>query len=97
MIFRVKCLRGLDILTPLIKNVRYGKIKGTTKQQGAIYPFCKVSLFDKRTAKLIAETTSSENGEYIFSGVPHGMIFFVMAFDNKKQFNAVIQDNVVPK
>ena len=71
-------------------------VKGSTKKLGANYAFQKVCLYSCANNQLIAATTSDENSNYqfeVYSSTP----VYIVAFDNDKQFNAVIQDNVVPK
>ncbi len=46
--------------------------------------------------RLLAQTLSSEAGDYKFV-LPHQPSYAVAAFDHLKNYNAVIQDNVVPK
>lgn len=71
-------------------------LKGSTKKLGANYAFQKVCLYSCANNQLIAATTSDENGNYQFEASSAAPVY-VIAFDNAKQFNAVIQDNVVPK
>ena len=70
-------------------------IKGTTKKLGAISP-SSVFLFNPLTQKILI-TTSDVDGSYKFLGLPKGQKFVVFARDDANQYNAVIQDNVVPK
>ncbi len=71
-------------------------LKGSTKKLGANYAFQKVCLYSCANNQLIAATASDENGNYQFE-VSSAAPVYVVALDNAKQFNAVIQDNVVPK
>lgn len=55
-----------------------------------------VRVFSGKDGNLLAQTLSSKNGEYSFV-LPHQPSYVVAAFDHLKNYNAVIQDNVVPK
>lgn len=51
----------------------------------------------KTNLQLIAVRKLDINGQYQFLGLNTDLKTFVVAFDQKQQYNAVIQDNVVPK
>lgn len=72
-------------------------IKGEVRKLGENYINSMVVLFDRSTLKPIATSAVDKNSKYRFLGLNPSRVFFVVAFDNKKKFNAVIQDNVVPK
>ena len=72
------------------------KIKGQTLKIGAIQPEAKVSLYD-RSGVLQQTVYSDQNGAYNFKGCGKSEIYTIVAFDPLKQFNAVVQDNVVAK
>ena len=75
----------------------HGKeIKGITMQVG-IPLSSPVKLYERSTGLLVSTAISTSDGEYRFRGLPALMKFTVVAIDPTKQFNAVIQDNVVPK
>ncbi|WP_141667069.1 carboxypeptidase regulatory-like domain-containing protein [Acinetobacter pseudolwoffii] len=57
---------------------------------------CKVSLHDRKTRNVLRSTISNIDGSYSFTSLPLGK-FFVMALHPVLNYNAVIQDNVVPK
>jgi|GEM_PF-1551524 len=57
---------------------------------------CIVSLHDRKTRNVLRSTISNTDGSYSFTGLPLGK-FFVMALHPVPNYNAVIQDNVVPK
>ena len=72
------------------------KIAGSTKKLGANYAFQKVCVYSRITNQLIAITESDKDGNYeleVYSSAP----VYVVALDSMREFNAVIQDNVVPK
>lgn len=71
-------------------------IKGTIFKQGQNYAHQKVCLYSRINNQLIAITTSDESGNYAFR-VSSAAPVYIVALDHQQQFNAVIQDNVVPK
>lgn len=75
----------------------FGTVGGTTKKLGKKYHSVPVCLFRKDSRQLIWETKSKTDGTYYFRNVAEGLPCFIVAFDPNNQFNAVIQDNVVPK
>ncbi|UXI52698.1 carboxypeptidase regulatory-like domain-containing protein [Acinetobacter variabilis] len=56
---------------------------------------CRVSLYEKATGKKVM-TQLTEDGSYTFNGLAC-LIFYIVAHHPASKFNAVIQDNVVPK
>lgn len=70
-------------------------IKGQVSQTGVPLP-CRVRLFEKLSGQLVAEILTDENGNYEFDHLTR-VRFFTVAHHPASQFNAVIQDNVVPK
>lgn len=79
-----------------VKNTVAG-IKGSTKKLGQEYQDATIVLFSSGNLTPIAVCKPSENGNYQFLGLNTDLKTFVVAFDKNQQFNAVIQDNVVPK
>ena len=73
------------------------KIQGSTKKLGQQYQDAIVVLYNKANLQPIALKKPDENGNYQFLGLNTDLKTFIVAFDKKQQFNAVIQDNVVPK
>ena len=82
------------ILTP---TTVVGSVKGSVKKLGQNYQNASVVLYSKANLQPIAIRKPKENGDYSFMGLTTDMKTFVVAFDANKQFNAVIQNNVVPK
>ncbi|RSE25148.1 carboxypeptidase regulatory-like domain-containing protein [Acinetobacter johnsonii] len=70
-------------------------IKGTVKQKNIPIP-CRVRLFEKLSGRLIADVLTDNTGYYAFDHLTQAK-FFLVAHHPQNQFNAVIQDNVVPK
>lgn len=73
-----------------------GSIKGKVTARGLKYP-CTVSLHERSGRNLMQSKETDLQGNYNFENLAFGFVFFVMATDPAKKFNAVIQDNVVPK
>ena len=90
----------IPAITPVLDAVLTSdkglSIKGQVKEVGAPIP-CRLRLFEKISGRLIADKLTDENGNYQFLGLNTNLKTFIVAFDRNKQFNAVIQDNVVPK
>ncbi|WP_312307693.1 hypothetical protein [Acinetobacter variabilis] len=79
------------------KSNTVAKIKGTVKKMGVNNNQALVVLFNKATLLPVLSARPDPAGNYKFIGMNKDDAFVVMAFDANKQFNAVIQDNVVPK
>lgn len=73
------------------------KIIGSTKKLGQSYQNATVVLYNKANLQPIGVKKPDQNGNYQFIGLNTDLKTFIVAFDQKQQFNAVIQDNVVPK
>lgn len=73
------------------------KILGTTKKLGEKYQNALVVLYNKANLQPIAVQKPDTNGQYQFLGLNTDLKTFIVAFDQNQQYNAVIQDNVVPK
>lgn len=71
------------------------KIKGFLRKQGV--PIVGiVQLLSISSGRIIRVSESKANGSYEFKGLPKSR-YAVLSRDQNQQFNAVIQDNVVPK
>ena len=73
------------------------KIVGSVKKLGQNYQNATVVLFDRQNFRTIAAKKPDSLGNYQFLGLNNSMNCSIAGFDDNKQFNAVIQDNVVPK
>ena len=73
------------------------KIKGSVKALGQQYQNANVVLYNKANLQPIAVRRPDQNGNYQFLGLNTDLKTFIVAFDANNQYNAVIQDNVVPK
>lgn len=78
-----------------IQSNIFVSIGGKTKKLGAPYS-APVFLFEKHSLQ-VRKTLSDKDGNYQFKGVVKGREYFIVSHHPGRQFNAVIQDNVVPK
>ena len=88
----------MDILTPINLSIHAQK---WTAIAGRIYelgiPVARqVNIYNRNNGMLIATTKSDANGHYQVN-IPLINAYTITSIDPKRQFNAVIQDNVVPK
>lgn len=94
-IINAKCDPATLYGVGLLDTEKHYSISGEIKQLSAPIP-CRVRLFEKISGKLIADIETDENGKYRFSSLAKRS-YFIIAHHPQSQFNAVIQDNVVPK
>jgi len=78
-------------------NNTVASIQGATRKLGQNYKDTLVVLYNKATFLPVAARKPNENGMYSFFGLNTDLTCFIVGFDNQKKYNAVIQDNVVPK
>lgn len=88
----------MDILTPINLSIHAQK---WTAIVGRIYelgiPVARqVNIYNRNNGMLIATTKSDADGRYRVNA-PLINAYTITSIDPKRQFNAVIQDNVVPK
>ena len=86
-----------DKLQSIAAGPLVAKIQGSIKKLGQQYQDATVVLYNKANLLPIAVRRPDQNGNYQFLGLNTDLKTFIVAFDKKHQFNAVIQDNVVPK
>ena len=73
----------------------FGKVAGTTYQKGMPIS-ARVKVFSRHNVNAFADLISNSNGSYSLY-LPVFKSYTIQALNLKSQFNAVIQDNVVPK
>lgn len=83
----------VDLGTPTVIS----SIKGSVGKLGQKYQNATIVLFGKNNLQAIAIRKPDSEGNYQFNGLSINLKTFIAAFDQNQQFNAVIQDNVVPK
>lgn len=71
-------------------------ISGTVKKNGVINR-ANVHLYERISGNRVASTLADNEGFYEFKNLSNEYKFFITSHDPSSQFNAVIQDNVVPK
>lgn len=95
------CSRKARPSSNLLQGIAVGpvaaKVAGSVKKLGQQYKDATLVLYNKVNLQPIAVKKPDENGNYKFLGLNTDLKTFIVAFDQKQQFNAVIQDNVVPK
>ena len=95
------CSRKAKPFMAFLQNIATGpviaNIKGSVKKLGYSYQNANLVLYNKANLQPIAVQKPDQNGNYQFLGLNTDLKTFIVAFDKNQQFNAVIQDNVVPK
>lgn len=71
-------------------------IRGVVEEQGRPL-HCRVDLYEKKSRKLVFSHVSDDLGRYEFNALSSSFKYFVVTHHPTSTFNAVIQDNVVPK
>ena len=92
-----RILPSSNLLQAISTGPVIAKIKGSVKKLGQQYQDATIVLYNKANLQPIAIRKPNQNGNYQFLGLNTDLKTFIVAFDKKQQFNAVIQDNVVPK
>ncbi|MFW2099043.1 hypothetical protein [Acinetobacter johnsonii] len=92
-----KALRAPNLLQNISAGSVIAKVKGSVKKLGEQYRYATVVLYNKSNLQPIAIFKPDQNGDYKFLGLNTDLKTFIVAFDMNQEFNAVIQDNVVPK
>ena len=92
-----KTLPSSNFSQSLLTGPIVAKIQGSVKKLGEQYKDATVVLYNKANLQPIAIRKPDKNGNYKFLGLNTDLKIFIVAFDQKQQFNAIIQDNVVPK
>lgn len=83
---------SLDII---LNNIKGLSIIGIVTEKKLPIP-CRVRLYEKLSGRLIAETVTDAQGNYKFDHLT-AVKCFLVAHHPASLYNAVIQDNVVPK
>lgn len=93
--------RKVTPLSILLQSIATGpviaNVKGSVKKLGEKYKDATIVLYNKENLQPIAIRKPDSNGNYQFLGLNTNLKTFIIAFDSRQQYNAVIQDNVVPK
>lgn len=94
---RRKVMPSYDSLQVISVGPVIAKIQGSVRKLGVQYQDANVVLYNKANLQPIAVRRPDQNGDYQFLGLNTDIKTYVVAFDRKQQYNAVIQDNMVPK
>ena len=70
-------------------------IKGQVKELNISFP-CRLRLFERMSGRLISEVMTDQSGNYEFNHLTANK-FFIVAHHPLNQYNAVIQDNIIPE
>lgn len=92
-----KAMKSSSLLQSINIGPIIAKVQGSVKKLGQQYQDATVVLYNKANLQPIAASKPDQNGNYQFLGLNTDLKTFIVALDQKQQFNAVIQDNVVPK
>ena len=96
MIANLKLVSSRDYSTEQTLTYNLGmSIKGLVKEQSIPIP-CRVRLFEKLSGRMMNEVLTDNDGNYEFNHLTANK-FFIVAHHPLNTYNAVIQDNVVPK
>lgn len=95
--FRARHSSNLLQPTIITPTTVIGGIKGSVKKLGTKYSQALVVLYNKADLLPIALRKPDANGNYQFLGLNTDLTCFIVALDSQHQYNAVIQDMVVPK
>ena len=96
MIANLKLVSSRDYSTEQTLTHNLGmSIKGSVKEQNIPFP-CRLRLFERISGRLISEVMTDQGGNYVFNHLTANK-FFIVAHHPSNTYNAVIQDNVVPK
>ncbi len=93
---RMKLTRAVHREVSLNGSMILASIKGTVMRTGVNYRGAKVYAINKATRSILP-IKLQDNGNYELKGIARNSKFIIIAEDLLKKFNAVIQDNVVPK
>lgn len=92
-----KVLKTTGLLQQIAAQPTVAMIQGSVKKASITYQKAVIALYNKSNLQLIAVRKPDQNGNYKFLGLNTDLKTFIVAFDQKQEYNAVIQDNVVPK
>ncbi|MDM1247928.1 carboxypeptidase regulatory-like domain-containing protein [Acinetobacter sp. R933-2] len=96
MLLNLKVISAVNnSIEVILVNTKGLAIIGTVTEKKVPIP-CRVRLFEKNTGRLIAETLTDAQGNYEFDHLT-AVKFFLVAHHPASTYNAIIQDNVVPK
>ena len=96
MLLNIELNKSYIEATDSIKHNDVGlSIRGSVKQSNAPIP-CRIKKKKKLTGRILFDKETDQYGNYEFNHLALSK-YFIVAHHPTSQFNAVIQDNVVPK
>ncbi len=95
--FLRKAKSSSDRLQEVTIDLVTASIFGSVKALKIHYKDALIVLYNKQNLKPIAVKRPNIDGSYSFLGLNTNLKTFIVAFDKQHKFNAIIQDNVVPK
>lgn len=81
---------------PRLTNHGSGRIDGQVEKESILYENAIICVFVKSTRSLLWEFKPGINGAYSVRNVDPKTEYFILAFDESQEYNAVIQDMVKP-
>lgn len=84
------------LITVLNDDQGFGRVMGVIKKEENTYPDVDVAIYKRTDKTLLWVTTSNNEGKYVFRNLSVGLECFVIAIDPNNQYNAIIQDKVIP-
>lgn len=73
-----------------------GAINGDITKEMVNYANAKICVFDRTNRALIWEFSPNSDGRYSVRNINPAREYFLIAFDNAREYNAVIEDMVKP-
>lgn len=96
MLLNLKVISAVnDSTEAILSNTKGLSIIGTVTEKNISIP-CRVRLYERLSGRLISETLTNAQGSYKFDHLT-AVKFFLVAHHPTSTYNAIIQDNVVPK
>lgn len=81
---------------PLNSDTGNGVIEGSVEREMMSYSDARLFIFNRSTKKVVWEISPEKTGRYVFKNIKHDQEYFIIGFDNKREYNAVIEDMVKP-
>ena len=88
--------RMRQIFMPRLITHGSGQIDGWVEKELIPYENAKICVFIRSTRTLLWEFKPRSNGSYSIRNINPNTEYFVVAFDESQEYNAVIQDMVKP-
>jgi len=73
-----------------------GAIDGDINKEMVNYANAKICVFDRINRALVWEFSPNTDGRYSIRNINPSREYFLIAFDNAREYNAVVEDMVKP-